>query len=296
MVRPHRYIGLIALWVGLLFLCGCRQPSSDGFSLWQFPSETGMQMMGYALKTSHGKLVLVDGGRPQDADFVTRFIQEHGGKVTAWFITHPHIDHVGTLAELVGRDNAPNIETIYGAFPDEAWVKAHCKPHRIHDYQFAVRQFKEHHRNITPLRLGQRLTIDDLEIRVLGVNNPEITGNPINNSSVVLKMADDKASILFLGDLGVQGGNKLLKSPSKEYLKADYVQMAHHGQNGVSEQFYKAVNPTTCLWPTPRWLWDNNRGEGYNTGPWKTVAVRRWMEDLGVQHHFIGADGFQQIR
>ena len=296
MVRLFRYFGLMTLSIYPLFLFGCWQNPSNGLSLWQFPSQTGMQMMGYAIETSRGELIIIDGGRPQDAGFVARFINEHGGKVSAWFITHPHIDHVGALAKLVGREDVPIIETIYGAFPDETWIKKHCKSYRIRDYQFAVKQLKDHHRIISPVHVGQRITIDDLEILVLGINNPEITHNPINNSSVVLKMTDNPASILFLVDLGEAGGRKILKSPLKAHLKADYVQMAHHGQNGVSKRFYQAVRPTTCLWPTPQWLWDNNKGKGYNTGPWQTITVRKWMEDLGVQHHFVAADGFEKIR
>jgi len=35
--------------------------------------------------------------------------------------------------------------------------------------------------------------------------------------------------------LGVEGGRKLLNSPYAKRLPADYLQMAHHGQNGVEE-------------------------------------------------------------
>lgn len=98
-------------------------------------------------------------------------------------------------------------------------------------------------------------------------------------------------SILFLGDLGVEGGEKLLASPYRNRLKADYVQMAHHGQTGVSEEFYKTVNPKFCLWPTPDWLWDNKKGKG----PWKTLEVRAWMDKLDIEKHYVAKDGLQRI-
>jgi hypothetical protein len=53
----------------------------------------------------------------------------------------------------------------------------------------------------------------------------------------------------------------------------------------------KKVNPKYCLWPTPKWLWDNDQGNGKNTGPWKTLEVRSWMENLNVEKNYIMADG-----
>ena len=87
----------------------------------------------------------------------------------------------------------------------------------------------------------------------------------------------------------------MLEGPYRDRLRADYVQMSHHGQNGVDEAFYQAVRPTCCLWPTPRWQWENDAGEGPETGPWRTREVREWMEKLNVQKHYVSADGLCRI-
>lgn len=39
----------------------------------------------------------------------------------------------------------------------------------------------------------------------------------------------------------IDGGNKLLNSPMADRLPSNYVQMAHHGQNGVNEAFSRRV-------------------------------------------------------
>ena len=49
--------------------------------------------------------------------------------------------------------------------------------------------------------------------------------------------------------------------------------------------------PKICLWPTPEWIWNNDNGEGENTGPWKTFETRKWIEDLGVKQNIIEKDG-----
>ncbi len=61
--------------------------------------------------------------------------------------------------------------------------------------------------------------------------------------------------------------------------------MAHHGQNGVTKEVYQAIDPDVCFFNCPEWLWNNDKGTGYNTGNWKTVEVRGWMEELGTTNY-----------
>src|SRR5699024_1992358 len=103
---------------------------------------------------------------------------------------------------------------------------------------------------VKEVELNQKMTIDNVSCEILGVKNPEITENAYNNSSMVIKMNVNNKSILFLADTGVESGEKLLQN-QKEKLKADIVQMAHHGQAGVTEEVYQAIDPKICLWPTP---------------------------------------------
>ena len=67
--------------------------------------------------------------------------------------------------------------------------------------------------------------------------------------------------------------------------------MAHHGQNGATLELYKKIDPSYALWPTPDWLWDNNIGDGFDTGPYKTIETRNWMKSLNVKKNYIEKDG-----
>lgn len=60
----------------------------------QYGDESGIQGQFYAITTSKGELIVIDGGNPDNADKVRWVIREHGDHVTAWVITHPHPDHV----------------------------------------------------------------------------------------------------------------------------------------------------------------------------------------------------------
>ena len=252
-------------------------------------------MMSYVLQTAGGKVVVIDGGNAGDAPYLAEFLEGLGGQVEAWFITHAHSDHFGALAEMLQAPGTREIKAIYGSLPDESWVAQYAAESELIAYRNFTGVLETSQRTVGELTLGDVIDIDGLRIEILGVKNPEITSNAINNSSVVLRVSDTKKSVLFLADLGVEGGDKLLAGPSAGKLPCDYVQMAHHGQNGVRENVYQAVHPTYCLWPTPKWLWDNDNGGGPHTGPWRTLEVRGWMEKLPIRAHYLGWEGLQMI-
>jgi len=264
------------------------------FTLWQLPSRTGSQNMSYVMRTVNGKIIVVDGGYTGDAEYLSGFLAPLGNQVHAWFISHPHLDHVDALTEILNKNKSLQIDEIYGSLPEESWIAQH-EPQHVKTIQQLNAALLKHKRNVTEVSLGQHLEIDGVQIDILGIKNPEITPNAINNTSIVFRLYDETKSILFTGDLGVQGGNKLLNSPYRDQLKSDYVQMAHHGQNGVTEEFYQVVSPKYCLWPTPAWLWNNDSGKGINSGTWQTLIVRDWMDKLKVEKHYLSAEGLIQI-
>ena len=102
-------------------------------------------------------------------------------------------------------------------------------------------------------------------------------------------------NVVFLGDLARAGGEQLMADVDLKALKCNIVQMSHHGQNGVSYEFYKALKPSLCLWPTPQWLWDNDNGGGPGSGPWLTQETRNWMVRLGIQAYYCTKDGDQVL-
>ncbi len=285
--------------LALLLLCTLTSHATTEthtFSLWQLPSQTPSQMLSYVIRTHNGKIVVIDGGMAGDAPYLKGFLAALGNRVDAWYITHPHSDHIDALREILNHPGSPSIGRIYASIGDDEWIRTLPQaddPADVFTFEKAVRDAGK---TIIDLRLGQVTMIDGVKVEVLAVRNPEIHMNPLNNSSVVLRMSDAAKSVLFLGDLGPEGGEKLLHGKYASRLHADYVQMAHHGQNGVDLPVYQVIKPTYCLWPTPIWLWDNNiGGKGKGTGPWKTLEVRKWMEDLHVKYSYVSAEGLVKI-
>lgn len=269
--------------------------AADTFTLWQLPNQTSTQIMSYVLKTAHGKVIVIDGGMAGDAPYLTGFLTGLGGNIEAWFITHPHDDHFNALIEILKQPGPLMIGPIYGSLPDVAWIDQWGNEGEKKSFGAFVQALSVAGRKVEEPSLGQILEIDGIQIEILGVKNPELTKNAINNSSIVMRIADAKKSILFLGDLGLEGGEKLLRGPYASRLPSDYVQMAHHGQNGVSEAVYQHIRPTYCLWPTPKWLWDNDNGGGPGSGPWRTFEVRAWLDKLPIKKHFTMFEGIHKI-
>lgn len=266
------------------------------FTLWQLPNQTPTQIMSYVMQTHGGKLIVVDGGMPGDAPYLADFLKERGNEVEAWFISHPHIDHFSALCEILKNPGDLKIKAIYGSILDGDWVAQHTQGDEGERYQYFIDTVVGAGRSVDELAVGQEMDIDGIRIEVLAVKNPEIFPNGINNSSLVFRVSDAKKSVLFTGDLGVEGGEKVLHGPLADRLYADYVQMAHHGQAGVNEAFYQHVGASYCLWPTPLWLWDNDNGGGKGSGPWQTLKVRAWMDKLDIKGNYNMHEGLQTIK
>ena len=256
----------------------------------QLKDNSSRQMMGYIIKTSTGKVIVIDGGLNEDEPNLIKHIQELGNKVDVWFITHPHEDHASAIIRVI-QETDISIGKIYYTMNDIEWYKKYATERSEEAERFYNALQNERVKGRTEeVTLNQIINIDFVNCEILGVKNPEITNNGFNNSSMVIKMNLPKSSILFLGDTGEESGDKLLKT-QKDKLKSDIVQVAHHGQGGAKENLYKEINPKICLWPTPEWLWNNDSGEGKGSGPWTTLETRKWMEDLGVETNIIEKDG-----
>lgn len=260
--------------------------------LWMLGSTTGAQNLSIVIKSPYGKLIVIDGGWEGDADKLSSLILQQGGKVDAWLITHPHEDHVGALCAIL-NDGARKIkiDKIYCSLATPDWYRQ-VSPTGAGIADQLLSAFTKLPVGTVTNNIGRgtEINIDDVNIRVLN-NRGVYTYNGVNNSSLVYKIRVSGQSILILGDLAYDGGKDLIKTCTAAELKSDIVQMAHHGQQGVDQDAYALIAPTTCLWPSPAWLWDNDNGGGVGSGPWGTLTTRAWMDALGVKDNRSLKDG-----
>ncbi len=260
--------------------------------LWMLGSATGAQNLSIVIKSPNGKLIVIDGGWEADADKLSSLILQQGGKVDAWLITHPHEDHVGALCAILNDTGRKiKIDKIYCSLATPDWYRQ-ISPTGAGIADQLLSAFTKLPVGTVTNNIGRgtEINIDDVNIRVLN-NRGAYTYNGVNNSSLVYKIRVSGQSVLILGDLAYDGGKGLTKSCTAAELKSDIVQMAHHGQQGVDQDAYALIAPTTCLWPSPAWLWNNDNGGGVGSGPWGTLKTRTWMDSLGVKDNRSLKDG-----
>lgn len=254
----------------------------------QLTNNTSMQMMGYFVKTQNGKIIIIDGGNIGDSGNLINYINSNGGKVDYWFLTHFHTDHTGAISDIIDNTDI-QIDNIIYSFCDRNLVEKY-ESDRLEQYDRITNSLKRVESNIITPTEYQVFNIDNIRIKIISVYQNDIFENLGNNTSMVFKLYINNKSIIFLGDTGIESSSELLQNHLDE-LDSDYVQMSHHGQNGATYELYQAIQPQYCLWPTPDWLWDNDNGGGYNSGPWKTIETREWMKNLNVKENYIEKDG-----
>ncbi|MBQ9117438.1 MAG: MBL fold metallo-hydrolase, partial [Clostridia bacterium] len=217
-------------------------------------------------------LLVVDGGFPTEAPYMYEYLKGLGGHVSMWLLTHIHDDHVSCLYEILNNHPDIKIDSICYNFPSDDFILRYEPDQgKISSEELLSVLRKAISASSARLITAQKGDVYTFEggrvtVRVLRVPDESITCNPINNSSAIFRFEADGKSILFLGDLGAEGGDQLVEHTPAELLRADYLQMAHHGQNGVNRECYAAIRPSYCLWATPSWLWNNHGPGGYDTG------------------------------
>jgi len=269
----------------------------EDFSVWQLAQFNFEVQMCYIIKTDDDKITVVDGGMSNSFEKVSGYLKQLGGRVHTWVITHPHPDHIGVLQKVVFSKEI-EIDRILNSKLNDDWILQYET--NFHSLVSTYnKELAESEISVIDVKKGEVYALGNgVNLKIIGVKNDSITANAINNSSMVFKIESKSKSVLFLGDLGVEGGKELLRTEPPGALKADYVQMAHHGQAGVGLEFYKAVDPDYALWPTPKWLWENSaQGQGPGTGNFQIPEVREWMDnELNVKKNYVaGLEGNLQI-
>lgn len=275
--------------------------------------ETSVYMMSIVIVTREDNVIVIDGGRDEDLPSLIECI---GGRhISAWILTHPHEDHISGLVHELERDGAKvfDIGTIYYNFlPYDELINNHDVP----DYDYFCRDLNEMlpawnavlpkiKNKVHIVSQGESIMVDEVKIDFIFTYHDGLYSNPVNDSSLVFKLTTPNKTVLFLGDLGAEGGDLLLRE-SRHLLKADIVQMAHHGHMNVGMEVYAEIMPEACIWCCPEWLYNEPEIPEYISNTEKLKRMRRlrlygagltrkWMDILGAKTHYVTKDGTQRI-
>ena len=241
----------------------------------------------FIITTEDGKVIVIDGGHRTETDYFVEYLKSATGQrkphIDAWFLSHAHDDHCEVFLEVVERRREVTFDKVYSDFPAASFYEG------LDDWAFTIltdyyRLLPKFADKAERLHEGDVFRVGAAKFTVFYTFNPAWTN--CNDGSTVMRMDLGGTSVMFTGDAGVAAGNYVVeKYADSGLLDCDYCKMAHHGQDGVDKNFYAAVSPEVCIWPTPTWVYENTNGNLH------TFQTRAWVKELGVRKEYKAFEG-----
>lgn len=212
--------------------------------------------MSYIIRTEKNRFLVVDGGEDQeDALRLVKKMQELSGEecptVALWIITHPHLDHFGALVHLSDpqeNPTRPKIEQLCYQLPDEPVLPRTGLRYEWEDSQIRLLTERLGAPVLVP-HTNDVLSFDDITVRFLFT--PEDCLDlikDVNELSLIFQVKGKNKSVMFTGD-AYERTTRPTAYRFWDELKSDYCQLAHHGLNGGSAEFYARVDAPNILIP-----------------------------------------------
>ena len=245
--------------------------------------------MCYIITLEDGSFIVYDGGLGYGQDAAKLYStlkslnKRSDGKIviSAWMLTHEHSDHFNTFAKFCktygGGGSKVQVKAAYVNYSGPANHSNAYNPSTLisggsnyTDISAAVGGM-----DLITVRTGMEFYICNVKMEVLYTEEdvyPNVL-NFFNDTSVVTRATISGQTFVFLGDVRYVGSAVLCDMYGKD-LKADFVQVSHHGWDGGTVDLYANIDPVAAFWP-------GNAGEfisQYSAGG-TTQAVSRFLRD-----------------
>ncbi len=225
----------------------------------------------FIIKLADNSVVIIDGGADNQmskeaAEGLDAFLHEITGtsqneqvRIACWLITHSHIDHFGGFARfLINYHESYDLERICFNFNYiDSNMPTLFGDEYLGKYYPDLMYYRPH--------TGETIQLADVTLDILYTCEDNVdaeTGELIkehftwnntygidqNNSSMVARITFDGKSFMLLGDIYGAAEDVIMQNYSEESLKADIMQVAHHGFNNLPE-LVAAINPSVSLYP-----------------------------------------------
>lgn len=220
----------------------------------------GMFML---IKLADDSLILIDGAddpqmSKEAAEHLNQFMHRITGKpeeekitVRCWFITHYHGDHYnGIMRFLTNYHEQYELERVMYNFRQTEL------PSDIPTFM-GEEYLKEYYPDILYHRphTGETIMLGDVEMDVLFTTEDLINTKTMvfestdsNNTSTIMRIRIDGKSFMVLGDAYFDAETVLMRNYDASELKADVMQVSHHGLNNL-QSLFPTINPSISLYP-----------------------------------------------
>ncbi|WP_249872776.1 ComEC/Rec2 family competence protein [Oceanobacillus saliphilus] len=183
------------------------------------------------IQTPQNRSILIDGGPPGAGKKILSYLEDLGiEKLDLLIATHPDIDHIGGLPEVI---ESIKIERILDT----------GRLHPTQTFANYINQIRNH--NI-PVQIAEKNVPIELDAMIdIEVWNAYERYKNNNKSSIVLKLSYGEIDFLFMSDVGKEQEKSFLE----EYdVQAEIIKVAHHGSKTSSSlRFLQEVEPEVAI-------------------------------------------------
>lgn len=243
--------------------------------------------MGYVIRLKDGSFIIYDGGLASSADEILEILREacpdEKPLVRAWLITHLHNDHYTAFHEMAKRMRTEELLTLEYviASPIVEGYRDHLRVFSADVFSFPGARFIFAH-------TGMRLQFCNLTMEILytpeSLYKNRETEN-FNNTSILSRLKDENTSMLFTGDLALEGAT-LCEVLYGNALASDWCQMSHHGLEDCPLSFYEKVKASVYWVPTTPQVYGEERN----------LDLRRAVEALPTTKEILIAGSQRYVR
>lgn len=209
------------------------------------------QALGHIILIPSGKVIMFDAGEGGDPDYkYTKYYNsgekaylpvlrgEHIKRIDSIVGSHPHSDHMGGIVPLVQGDEFEIGEFVESgmAFPTTTYKAILAALDKKKEIKYRI--------------VGGGDILDwgpDVFVQVLSPPRDAPLWSGANDNSVTIMLTYGKTRFLFPGDIEKNAIDKLISNYGPR-LRADFIQVPHHGSNTSNDRnFIALVHPSIAV-------------------------------------------------
>ncbi len=175
--------------------------------------------------------MLIDAGERGDAEEIVSYLRkEKVEKLQLVIATHPHADHIGSMADVIETFEIDNFLMTFMPEEETPTTKVYLDMLEALDAKDVP---------VTEVLPGDSFALGEAKVEILA---PIDEDDDPNAMSVVSRVSFGETAFLFMGDAEKAVEKDILASGRS--VKADVLKVGHHGSNtGSTEAFLEAVSP-----------------------------------------------------